>query len=143
MSFLYSSGALLTLIVCCLLSDPIVKLPYRMVFAVATIDSVLLYDTQSMYPFALLKNIHYASLTDLSWNCDGTMLAISSNDAYVSLVSFSAGELGKVYPRNLWPDVMRRKHSPTYPADGRGSLKVYSSVSRTINCKLTVFRFEF
>ena len=38
-----------------------------MVFAVATLDSVLLYDTQQVAPFAFIGNIHYAALTDATW----------------------------------------------------------------------------
>lgn len=38
-----------------------------MVFAVATLDSILLYDTQQATPFAYIGNIHYAALTDVTW----------------------------------------------------------------------------
>ena len=43
------------------------QLPYRMVLAVASEDSVYLYDTQQILPFALVSNIHYHTLSDLSW----------------------------------------------------------------------------
>ena len=43
------------------------SLPYRMVFAVATLDSVLLYDTQQTAPFGFVGSIHYAALTDVTW----------------------------------------------------------------------------
>ena len=42
-------------------------IPYRMVFAVATQNSLLLYDTQQAAPFARIARIHYTRLTDLSW----------------------------------------------------------------------------
>lgn len=42
-------------------------LPYRMVFAVASEDSILLYDTQQTIPFGLVANIHYHTLSDLTW----------------------------------------------------------------------------
>lgn len=42
-------------------------LPYRMVFAVASEDSILLYDTQQTLPFGLVANIHYHTLSDLAW----------------------------------------------------------------------------
>ena len=42
-------------------------LPYRMVYAVATLDSVYLYDTQQAAPIAMFGNLHYAPFTDLSW----------------------------------------------------------------------------
>ncbi len=43
------------------------RLPYRMVFAVGTEDSVLLYDTQQPQPFAYITNIHYHQLSDITW----------------------------------------------------------------------------
>ena len=45
----------------------IYSLPYRMVFAVAGLDSVLFYDTQHSVPFAFVSNIHYAGITDMTW----------------------------------------------------------------------------
>jgi chromatin assembly factor 1 subunit B len=44
-----------------------IGLPYRMVFAVATQDSVWIYDTQQGGPLCCFSNMHYASFTDLSW----------------------------------------------------------------------------
>ena len=45
----------------------LVSLPYRLVFAVASEDSVLLYDTQQVFPFGYVSNIHYHTLSDISW----------------------------------------------------------------------------
>lgn len=45
-------------------------LPYRMVYAVATEDSVLLYDTQQQTPLCIVSNLHCATFTDLSWYVD-------------------------------------------------------------------------
>jgi len=42
-------------------------LPYRMVYAVATEDSVLLYDTQQSTPLCIVSNLHCATFTDLTW----------------------------------------------------------------------------
>jgi chromatin assembly factor 1 subunit B len=42
-------------------------LPYRMVYAVATQDSVLLYDTQQQTPICIVSNLHCATFTDLAW----------------------------------------------------------------------------
>lgn len=44
-----------------------VRLPYRLVFAVASEDSVLFYDTQQLFPFGYVSNIHYHTLSDISW----------------------------------------------------------------------------
>lgn len=48
-------------------APPLLNLPYRLVFAVATQNSVVLYDTQHAAPFAFITKIHYTRLTDLTW----------------------------------------------------------------------------
>ncbi|GAB1597834.1 chromatin assembly factor 1 subunit B-like, partial [Argonauta hians] len=72
-------------------------LPYRMVFAVATEDSILIYDTQQSCPFALVKNVHYHQLSDLTWSKDGDILVVSSTDGFCSIVTFEKGEIGEIY----------------------------------------------
>uniref|UniRef100_A0AC11CXL9 Chromatin assembly factor 1 subunit B n=1 Tax=Ovis aries TaxID=9940 RepID=A0AC11CXL9_SHEEP len=72
----------------------LISLPYRLVFAVASEDSVLLYDTQQLFPFGYVSNIHYHTLSDISWSSDGAFLAISSTDGYCSFVTFKKDELG-------------------------------------------------
>ncbi|CAM1504529.1 Fc.00g021200.m01.CDS01 [Cosmosporella sp. VM-42] len=76
---------------------PAFSLPYRMVYAVATQDSVLLYDTQQKTPIAVVSNLHCATFTDLAWSSDGLTLMISSSDGFCSSLSFSSGELGEIY----------------------------------------------
>lgn len=46
---------------------PTFALPYRMVYAVATQDAVLLYDTQQTTPICVVSNLHLATFTDLTW----------------------------------------------------------------------------
>ncbi|XP_060785423.1 chromatin assembly factor 1 subunit B [Neoarius graeffei] len=70
------------------------QLPYRLVFAVASEDSIFFYDTQQTLPFGYVSNIHYHTLSDLSWSGDGSFLAVSSTDGYCSFVSFDELELG-------------------------------------------------
>jgi chromatin assembly factor 1 subunit B len=93
---------------------PAFSLPYRMIYAVATQDSVLLYDTQQQTPICIVSNLHCATFTDLTWyvtstrpesntanafrrSSDGLTLLISSSDGFCSTLSFSPGELGQVY----------------------------------------------
>lgn len=76
---------------------PLINLPYRMIFAVAASDSVLLYDTEQLLPFAYVSNIHYTHLTDLSWSPDGLTLVCSSTDGYCSFILFTREELGEIY----------------------------------------------
>ncbi|ODV96655.1 hypothetical protein PACTADRAFT_1242 [Pachysolen tannophilus NRRL Y-2460] len=66
---------------------PVFKLPYRMVFAVATQDSVIIYDTESIKPIVFISNLHYSTLTDLAWSNDGETLIISSTDGFCSAVN--------------------------------------------------------
>ena len=46
---------------------PAFALPYRVVYAVATQDAVLVYDTQQQTPIAVVSNLHYATFTDVTW----------------------------------------------------------------------------
>ncbi|EDW01114.1 chromatin assembly factor 1 subunit B [Drosophila grimshawi] len=78
-------------------NPPIITLPYRMIYAVATKNSVFLYDTQQPVPFAIVSNIHYTRLTDLAWSNDGNVLIVSSTDGFCSLLTFSENELGERY----------------------------------------------
>ncbi|XP_011363983.1 chromatin assembly factor 1 subunit B [Pteropus vampyrus] len=84
----------------------LVHLPYRLVFAVASEDSVLFYDTQQLFPFGYVSNIHYHTLSDISWSSDGAFLAISSTDGYCSFVTFEKDELG--IPLKEKPDLSVR-----------------------------------
>lgn len=70
------------------------QLPYRVVFAVASEDSIFFYDSQQSLPFGHVSNIHYHTLSDLSWSKDGLVLSVSSTDGYCSFVTFDEGELG-------------------------------------------------
>lgn len=80
---------------------PVFALAYRMVYAVATQDSVLLYDTQQMTPICVVSNLHCATFTDLAWSKDGHTLLISSSDGFCSTLSFSPSDLGQVYTGEL------------------------------------------
>jgi chromatin assembly factor 1 subunit B len=46
---------------------PAFALPYRIIYAVATQDAVLLYDTQQQTPICIVSNLHCATFTDLAW----------------------------------------------------------------------------
>jgi len=76
-----------------------------MVFAVGTIDSLFIYDTQSVSPRFAITNIHFQSLTDIAWN-GSNMLAVSSADGYISFFIFEKNELGiPENPTNLPEDL--------------------------------------
>ncbi|CAI9292907.1 unnamed protein product [Lactuca saligna] len=70
------------------------KLPYRLIFAVATLNSLYVYDTQGIEPIAVLAGLHYAAITDISWSPTAKFLAVSSQDGYCTLLEFENNELG-------------------------------------------------
>ncbi|XP_042975783.1 chromatin assembly factor 1 subunit FAS2-like [Carya illinoinensis] len=70
------------------------KLPYRLIFAVATLNSLYLYDTESIPPIAILAGLHYAAITDITWSPDGRYLALSSQDGYCTILEFEHDERG-------------------------------------------------
>lgn len=48
-------------------TSSVFALPYRMLFAVVTMDTVTIYDTQQAGPVCLLTKLHYDEFTDMSW----------------------------------------------------------------------------
>ena len=97
--------------------QPYIDLPYRMVYAVATMNSVVLYDTQHAHPIALIGNLHYANLTDLSWSHDGNTILMSSTDGYCSVAIFDEGELGQLLPKEDLPAACKITHQPHFFAN--------------------------
>ncbi|KAF9453389.1 WD40 repeat-like protein [Macrolepiota fuliginosa MF-IS2] len=63
-------------------------LPYRMLYAVVTMDAVAIYDTQQAGPVCLLTKLHYDEFTDMTWSSDGQTLLLSSRDGYCTIVIF-------------------------------------------------------
>ncbi|KAJ3406648.1 hypothetical protein CcCBS67573_g02406 [Chytriomyces confervae] len=73
-------------------------LPYRMMFAVASPDSVVVYDTSRLEkPVAIVSNLHYGTLTDVAWSQNGRVLVLASTDGYCSIINFTKSELGQVH----------------------------------------------
>lgn len=78
-------------------SAPVFALKYRMVYAVATQDSVIVYDTEQKQPLCIVSNLHYSTFTDLTWSPDGNNLLMTSTDGFCSVIIFEKGELGERY----------------------------------------------
>ncbi len=78
-------------------NQELIDLPYMMVFAIASLDVVAIYNTQSINPMAVVRNVHYHSITDLTFSKDKYLL-ISSSDGYCSIVRFSDNVLGMRLP---------------------------------------------
>uniref|UniRef100_A0A2R9A7X0 Chromatin assembly factor 1 subunit B n=1 Tax=Pan paniscus TaxID=9597 RepID=A0A2R9A7X0_PANPA len=132
---------LVSVVLRCLCPRPpgveLMSLPYRLVFAVASEDSVLLYDTQQSFPFGYVSNIHYHTLSDISWSSDGAFLAISSTDGYCSFVTFEKDELGiplkeKPVLNMRTPDTAKKTKSQTHRGSSPGPRPVEGTpASRT------------
>lgn len=68
--------------------EAVVPLGYRMIFAIVTQNSVYIFDTQNKAPLFVFSNLHYASLTDVAWSCDGAKLVASSVDGFCTVAEF-------------------------------------------------------
>jgi len=73
------------------------SMPWRSVFAVLTLDSLVLYDTYHKAPLAIVRGFHYAGLTDCAWTSDGQTLVVTSSDGYISFLNWSVEEVGQHY----------------------------------------------
>jgi chromatin assembly factor 1 subunit B len=105
-------------------------LPYRMIFAVACGDAVLIFDTESSFrPIAYLAGLHYAEVTDLAWGVDGKALFVSSTDGCVSIVSFEDEELGSPLPSEKLPAWMRHDSSGQIDTPSRSSASALEPVT--------------
>jgi len=110
--------------------------PFRSVFAVATLESVFVYDTEHTTPVAAAANHHFEKITDLAWSRDGKMLLIASIDGSVSVMSFSqleggcptcsrgANELGTPLTFEKLPDHLQLRPTPCTAAETRWLLSV-------------------
>eukprot|EP01135_Chromosphaera_perkinsii_P004173 Nk52_evm80s270 gene=Nk52_evmTU80s270 len=87
--------------------SPLCDLPYRMIFAIATMDSVLIYDTEQMHPIAAVSNIHCSTLTDITWSRNGDVILVSSTDGYCSAIVFEDGELGTPLTKDMYPTYLK------------------------------------
>ena len=62
---------------------PAFSLPYRIVYAVATQDAVLVYDTQQQSPLCVVSNLHFATFTDLTWFASPVSNLLFSSDKFL------------------------------------------------------------
>ena len=85
-----------------------IDLPFRVLFAVCTTDTVAVYDSSSDAPVAFVGGLHYAAITDAAWSPDGYTLAVSSSDGYCSVLQFSEREIGKPLAPEKLPAHLRR-----------------------------------
>lgn len=75
-------------------SNGMVSLPYKLIFAIATSNEILIYETTNIEPIGIIGNLHYTPLTDLAWSPDGKFLMISSTDGFCSYISIDPSLFG-------------------------------------------------
>ena len=85
-----------------------IDLPFRVLFAVCTTDTVAVYDSGSDAPVAFVGGLHYAAITDAAWSPDGYTLVVSSSDGYCSVLQFSEREIGEPLVPEKLPEHLRR-----------------------------------
>ena len=83
-------------------------MPFRVLFAVCTTDTVAVYDSGSDAPVAFVGGLHYAAITDAAWSPDGYTLVVSSSDGYCSVLQFSEREIGEPLVPEKLPEHLRR-----------------------------------
>ena len=97
------------------------NLPYRVLWAVATLSSVVVYDSSERAPLLVASNLHYEALTDLAWLPDGSGIIASSIDGYCMLLRFRPGILGNALPADKLPACMKPKPRPSQAVSMPGS----------------------
>ncbi|KAN0033973.1 hypothetical protein ACTFIV_000452 [Dictyostelium citrinum] len=90
-------------------NNNLLNINYRMIFAISSQDTVAIYDTQKTdKPISIVSNLHYSSITDVSWSSDGSILLIASSDGFCSYVSFAPNELGEALPESEYPESLKQ-----------------------------------
>lgn len=72
-------------------------LDYKMVFAIATDDEIMIYDTERLECLMIVKNLHYYPIYSMSWNSAGNKIIISSKDGFLSTIDFKSYKFGDYY----------------------------------------------
>jgi len=78
-------------------SNPNSKLPYRMMACASSKDEVIVFDTETDRLLFRSQRLFAQAITDVSWNSDGTVLLVSSQEGLVGIFRFDKDELGEKY----------------------------------------------
>jgi len=97
------------------ISAPLFTLPYRIVYATASQDSVCIYDSTQIHPIAVFTGLHYGTITDVAWSCDGKHLLATATDGFASIVYIKDGELGEMMEVAEQEDIIRHLRSKYAP----------------------------
>jgi chromatin assembly factor 1 subunit B len=99
----------------------ILNIDYKMVVAIGTQDTIFIYDINRFIPIGFIKDLHCATLTDITWSPDGLLLFASSSDGYCSVIQFEENELGCFLSQEEQAAILNRhripKEAPSSPAE--------------------------
>lgn len=85
-----------------------------MIFAVITVGSVFIYDTQHPFPLVKFSGLHYAAINDAAWSGDGKFFTFCSSDGYVTIVRMDEGILGEFLEAEKVPETVKASHCCLY-----------------------------
>lgn len=114
------------------------KLPHKMIFAIATQDSIIIYDTAKMAPLGYASNLHYSTITDLVWDIDGRSLMVSSTDGFCSAIVFKESSFGKKIVDKVTVDAEKmeaNEENKDKEEETRGDAKIESELQTKISSK--------
>lgn len=80
---------------------PLFSLPYRMMYAIWTMDKIYVVDTEEGRILATIQDLHYGSITDVTWLSDGLGLIVAATDGFCSLISLDVSEWGRPWTRDV------------------------------------------
>lgn len=81
--------------------EGVLGLEYKMVFAIATDDEIMIYDTSKLECLMIVKNLHYYPIYSMSWNSEGNKIIISSKDGFLSTIDFKAYKFGEFFNNKI------------------------------------------
>lgn len=96
-------------------SPPMFHGNYRWLYAVITIGSIFVYDTQHPHPLFKVSGIHYAAINDVAWSADGRILVACSSDGYLTFIRFAEHALGDLMTAENVPELIKRSQPALYP----------------------------
>lgn len=115
--------------------ERLLKFPgYCMIYAIACQDSVLVFSTDSVQPIAVVGNLHYATLTDVTFSPDGLSLMMTSTDGFVSIIYFDKGDLSPISDvtcKSLLENEVNKKEAITQLVDSSKNDENSSSLPST------------
>lgn len=83
---------------------------YSLTFILGCYNSVQVYSTGSTAPLFVLKDIHYASLSDLSWRSCGNVFVVSSIDGFLTFGKVSSDVVGRVLSEEETKEILPDGH---------------------------------